>query len=267
MSDTGKIAQLSLSGIREFLRCSRDFPDGLLGELEHDPRLGARRLARSLRRKQAERLGAEDRLSELTVVERELHREGLSAIAGVDEVGRGPLAGPVVSAAVIAPWPCRWLKLDDSKKLTPKERQRHAQRIHKEALAVGVGIISAEQIDRLGILKATWESMRQALAGMQMSPEHILVDGPWAIPQVRCPQTPLVNGDARSLSIAAASVVAKVTRDEIMERLDRQYPLYGFRRHKGYGTAEHRNALLRHGPCPIHRRSFRGVLPDELTIV
>ena len=206
-------------------------------------------------------------MSELTVVERELHREGLRAIAGVDEVGRGPLAGPVVSAAVIAPWPCRWLKLDDSKKLTPKERQGHAQRIHKEALAVGVGIISAEQIDRLGILKATWESMRQALAGLQMSPEHILVDGPWAIPQVRCQQTPLVSGDARSLSIAAASVVAKVTRDEIMERLDRQYPLYGFSRHKGYGTAEHRNALLRHGPCPVHRRSFRGVLPEELTIV
>jgi ribonuclease HII len=263
MSKASKITALPLSGIRELLQRSQDYSEELLSKLECDPRIGARRLARSLRRRQAEHLRAEGRLRELTVVERDLHGQGVNAIVGVDEAGRGPLAGPVVSAAVIAPWPVRWLRLDDSKRLAPKEREEYAQRIKVEALGVGVGIISAERIDRIGILKATWESMRQALAGLKISPEHILVDGPWAIPRVRCRQTPLVNGDARCLSIAAASVVAKVTRDEIMERLDREYPLYGFKRHKGYGTAEHRQALLRHGPSPVHRRSFRGVRAES----
>jgi ribonuclease HII len=253
------IAQLTLSQIREILHHGEGIEPGLLDQLRRDPRRGARKLGHSLRRLREKRDRAEARLRELTLPERGLRRQGARIIAGLDEAGRGPLAGPVVSAAVILPWPCNWLGLDDSKRLTPRRRQMYTQHIMINARAVGLGIVSPARIDAVGILQATWESMCRALVRLSLRPDHLLVDGPLPIPGISILQTPLINGDARSLSVAAASVVAKVNRDRIMCVLDRKYPQYGFARHKGYGTAQHLVALRRYGPCSAHRRSFRGV--------
>ncbi|KPL19873.1 MAG: hypothetical protein AMJ92_00970 [candidate division Zixibacteria bacterium SM23_81] len=255
-----QIAQLSLAQIRDLIRSGEGFDQQMRDQLHGDSRRGALKLWRSLQKTKDQRLRAKVRLRDLIAPEKNLRRQGFRAIAGLDEAGRGPLAGPVVSAAVVAPWPCHWLGVDDSKRLTPGAREAHAQRILDEALAFGLGIVSAERIDTVGILQATWESMRRALASMSLRPDHLLVDGPLPIPGVSVSQTPLVDGDARSLSVAAASVVAKVTRDQIMRDLDNQHPQYGFARHKGYGTREHLAALRRYGPCLVHRRSFRGVL-------
>jgi len=255
-----QIAQLSLAQIRDLIRSGEGFDQQMRDQLHGDSRRGALKLWRSLQKTKDQRLRAKVRLRDLIAPEKNLRRQGFRAIAGLDEAGRGPLAGPVVSAAVVAPWPCHWLGGDDSKRLTPGAREAHAQRILDEALAFGLGIVSAERIDTVGILQATWESMRRALASMSLRPDHLLVDGPLPIPGVSVSQTPLVDGDARSLSVAAASVVAKVTRDQIMRDLDNQHPQYGFARHKGYGTREHLAALRRYGPCLVHRRSFRGVL-------
>jgi ribonuclease HII len=178
-------------------------------------------------------------------------------VAGVDEAGRGPLAGPVVAAAVILP-KCQIPHLNDSKVLTPERRAQVYRVIQREAYAIGVGIVKNEEIDRLNILQATYVAMRLALADLIMRPFHVLVDG-YAIPRGPESQTGIIDGDAKSASIAAASIVAKVTRDCLMEAMDRDYPVYGFKQHKGYGTPDHLDALGRHGPCAIHRRSFRPV--------
>ncbi len=253
------IAQMTLAQISELLHDPGELAPEVMDLLRQDPRRGARKAWRSLHRRQERHRRAERRLDELLQFEKDLRCGGARAIAGLDEAGRGPLAGPVVAAAVILPWPCEWLGLDDSKRLAAKERQEFARHIMANAIAVGQGIIDAARIDRVGIVPATWEAMHRALAGLLMKPDHLLVDGPFSLPAVSIPQTPLVKGDARSLSIAAASVVAKVTRDGIMRRLAEKYPQYGFLRHKGYGTAEHLAALRCHGPCLVHRRSFRHV--------
>jgi ribonuclease HII len=178
-------------------------------------------------------------------------------IAGVDEAGRGPLAGPVVSAAVILPL-CDVPHLGDSKMLTAAERVEAYRWIQRHAYAIGVGVVSHEEIDRINILQATHVSMRHALAQLILHPRHILVDG-YPLSRSPYPQTNVIDGDAKSACVAAASIVAKVTRDCIMEALDREYPAYGFKQHKGYGTPDHLEALNRHGPCAIHRRSFQPV--------
>jgi ribonuclease HII len=259
MHELVDISGMTLAQIRDLFRDGGEADQEMLDRLQGDPRLGAVKLGASLRRARDERLKREARLRHLLAPENDLRRQGARAIAGLDEVGRGPLAGPVVSAAVILPWPCRWLGLDDSKRLTRKQRQAFARHIWANAIAVGQGIVSVSHIDARGILQATWESMRRALANLSLQPDHLLVDGPHSIPGVSTAQTPLVGGDARSLSVAAASVVAKVTRDEIMRGLDKKYPQYGFVHHKGYGTPEHLARLRQYGPCPIHRRTFRGV--------
>ncbi len=179
-------------------------------------------------------------------------------VAGVDEAGRGPLAGPVVSAAVILPFECKLPSLADSKLLSPKQRARLYRLIQRRALAIGVGVVDHDSIDRMNILQATYAAMRMALGRLVVRPDHILVDG-YAIPQGPVSQTGIIDGDAQSACIAAASVVAKVTRDCLMEAWDRQYPDYGFRQHKGYGTPHHLATLKRLGPCSIHRRSFNPV--------
>jgi ribonuclease HII len=178
-------------------------------------------------------------------------------IAGVDEAGRGPLAGPVVSAAVILPR-CRIPHLADSKLLTHEQRVSAYQVIQREAYAIGVGVVPHDEIDRLNILQATYKAMRLALAQLVLQPSHVLVDG-YPIPTSSYSQTAIFQGDAKSASIAAASIVAKVTRDCMMEAMDREYPGYGFAQHKGYGTPEHLQTLHRLGPCKIHRRSFQPV--------
>ncbi len=185
-------------------------------------------------------------------------RRGITRLAGVDEAGRGPLAGPVVAAAVVLPPGARITGVDDSKRLAPEERGRLFEVIRDRALAVGVGVVDHVTIDRINILEATRLAMAQALGALTMEPELVLTDFV-AVPGLRCPQRNLVEGDRRSASVAAASIVAKVTRDRIMEEADRDWPLYGFGRHKGYATVEHREALERHGPCPLHRRTFAGI--------
>ncbi len=193
--------------------------------------------------------------------ERALLREGLTQIAGVDEAGRGPLAGPVVAAAVVFPadWiqaglPAELAGLNDSKQLTEKQRETFfAFLTARPEIRFAIASVEVEVIDRINILQATHRAMNDALAPLQ--PQHALVDG-LRVRSLRFPQTPLVKGDARSYSIAAASVLAKVTRDRLMREFDRQWPAYGFARHKGYGTARHLAALAAHGPSPIHRRSF-----------
>jgi ribonuclease HII len=185
-------------------------------------------------------------------------RRGISRLAGVDEAGRGPLAGPVVAAAVVLAPGARIAGVDDSKRLLPEERQRLFDVIRERAVGVGVGIVDHLTIDRINILQATRLAMGQALGALGLEPELVLTDYV-TVPGLRCPQRNLVEGDRRSASVAAASIIAKVTRDRIMEEADREYPVYGFGRHKGYPTPEHRMALEQHGPCALHRRTFAGI--------
>lgn len=185
-------------------------------------------------------------------------RRGITRLAGVDEAGRGPLAGPVVAAAVVLSPGARITGVDDSKQLLPEERQRLFGVIRERALGVGVGIVDHLTIDRINILQATRLAMGQALGALGIEPELVLTDYV-TVPGLRCPQRNLVEGDRRSASVAAASIIAKVTRDRIMEEADREYPVYGFGRHKGYPTPEHRMALELHGPCVLHRRTFAGI--------
>jgi ribonuclease HII len=193
--------------------------------------------------------------------ERGLVQQGIREIAGVDEAGRGPLAGPVVAAAVSFPiaWiddglPAELEGLNDSKQLTATQRERYFEFLHSSApICFAIAQVEVDDIDRINILAATHRAMNQAIE--QIQPQHVLMDG-LHVKSVRRPQTALVKGDSRSYSIAAASVLAKVTRDRIMLDYDRQFPGYGFAEHKGYGTARHMAALAAHGPCPIHRRSF-----------
>ena len=197
------------------------------------------------------------------VLERQLRKEGFASIAGLDEAGRGAWAGPLTAAAVILPLERPDLAevlhgVRDSKQMTPAQRTRWAEIIRQVALAIGVGHSLPEEVDDLGPLVATRLAMERALAGLSLVPEHLLIDY-LRLPEVSLPQTGLPQGDARVLSIAAASVIAKVTRDQWMVSLEEAYPGYGFARHKGYGTPEHRSALLRLGPSPVHRRSFSPV--------
>lgn len=205
---------------------------------------------------------------DLLALEAEAASRGFSRVAGVDEAGRGPLAGPVVAAAVILPAGLLLPGVDDSKKLTAAKRDELFEVVHREALAVGVGISSAEEIDRVNILQASLDAMAVAVHGLRLPADYLLIDGIFKVP-VPIPQRPIRKGDSLSLSIAAASIVAKVTRDRLMLEYDAQYPGYGFASHKGYAAATHLAAIAKLGPSPIHRKSFRGVkeyLPEEATL-
>lgn len=190
------------------------------------------------------------------VFERRAWLRGCRHVAGVDEAGRGPLAGPVVAAAVILPPDAVLPGLDDSKRLTPARREALAPLIRETAVAWCVAVVDVAEIDRLNIAQAAFEAMRQAVRGLAVPPEHLLVDG-FPLPGAPCPQEGIVAGDRLSHSIAAASVLAKVERDRLMDDLAERYPGYGFEVHKGYPTPAHREALRRLGPSPVHRRSFR----------
>ncbi len=196
-------------------------------------------------------------------IENALAKKGIKYIAGVDEAGRGPLAGPVVSAAVVFPLGYESDEIRDSKALTPKKREKLYSVIQHEALSVGVGICNHDEIDRLNIFQASLLSMKRAVAELSVPWDFLLIDGKFILDfgdaKKSCQQA-VVKGDAKSISIAAASIVAKVTRDSIMEKMDILYPEYGFAKHKGYPTKVHREALAEHGPCRIHRKTFRGVV-------
>jgi ribonuclease HII len=190
--------------------------------------------------------------------ERMYYGRGYQRIAGVDEVGRGPLAGPVVAAAVILPKDGIGQKLFDSKKISSKKRENLYERILSEALGVGIGIIGQEEIDLLNIFQATLKAMALAVENLPISPDFILIDGPHGL-KLPIPQKPIKKGDQLSNSIAAASIMAKVTRDRMMLEWHQKYPQYNFAKHKGYGTKEHRQAIEKFGVSELHRKTFRGV--------
>nr|WP_314981549.1 ribonuclease HII [uncultured Stomatobaculum sp.] len=210
----------------------------------------------ALRTLKSEKLEAERvRLEQLRAFERDYTAKGYTAICGIDEAGRGPLAGPVVAAAVILPLDAEILFLNDSKKLSEARREALYDEICAKAVSYGIGTVSPARIDEINILQATYEAMREAIAKLNPAPDLCLNDAV-KIPGVTLPQVPIVKGDAKSLSIAAASVLAKVTRDRFITSCDALYPEYGFAKNKGYGTAAHIAALKAHGATPLHRRSF-----------
>jgi ribonuclease HII len=195
---------------------------------------------------------------DLWFFEKKATEKGYKAIAGIDEAGRGPLAGPVVSAAVILPPTFSVADVTDSKKLSAKKRVRLYQEIYSHAISVGIGIVDPVEIDRINILQASLLAMAMATNNLRPQPECLLIDGPFRIP-TRLPQKPIAKGDTLSVSIAAASIVAKVTRDRLMERYHEYYPQFDFSRHKGYPTRAHKEAIRKFGYCPIHRQTFKGV--------
>lgn len=230
-------------------------PESVLRALGRDPRRGVRQLASRFRARQQRETREATRLAGLFATEEEQRHAGFTAIAGVDEVGVAPLAGPVLAAAVILQPTVHLPELNDSKQLTPEQRETLYAQIMRAARAVCVGTATVEEIDRFNILQAMRLAHRRAILGLDVRPQLVLIDGrfPASVP---VPQLVVIGGDATCASIAAASVVAKVTRDRLMMTLDQRYPSYGFARHKGYGTKQHIEAIRRHGLTPLHRRSF-----------
>ena len=225
----------------------------LFEKYKEDTRSGVRKLLEQLHKK--EEAYQKELLRTEKMKEFERKYEDLGYVCGIDEVGRGPLAGPVVAGAVILPRDCKILYLNDSKKLTERRRELLYEEIMEKAVAVGLGVVSQERIDEINILQATYEAMREAVGKLDPQPEILLNDAV-TIPGLSQRQIPIIKGDAKSQSIAAASVVAKVTRDHMMIALDEAYPQYGFASNKGYGSAAHMAALREYGPCPLHRRTF-----------
>jgi ribonuclease HII len=194
----------------------------------------------------------------LWVFEKKAREMGHQIVAGIDEAGRGPLAGPVVSAAVILPESVDLPGIDDSKKLTPTQRNCLYDRLYLVARSIGIGVVDVAEIDRVNILQGTLRSMQMAVSNLCPTPDHLLIDGNFTI-ALECSQQAIVKGDAKSVSIAAASVVAKVTRDRMMAQADTLFPEFGFGKHKGYPTTSHKDAIVRFGCSPIHRKTFKGV--------
>lgn len=225
----------------------------LIEEYKEDMRSGVQKEIEKAR-KRIDKLELEKlRTNELWKYEREYGT--YTYICGIDEVGRGPLAGPVVAGAVILPKDCDILYINDSKKLSEKKREELYDIIMEKAVSVGIGYSSPQRIDEINILQATYEAMREAISKLSVSPDILLNDAV-TIPEVRCKQVPIIKGDAKSISIGAASIVAKVTRDRLMKEYDKIYPQYGFESNKGYGAAAHIEALKKHGATPIHRSTF-----------
>lgn len=246
----------SISEIKkEFAQAGDAQLPALFAEYADDGRAGVAGLIAQYQKKLEKLTAEKKRLDAMRRYEREHAHYGL--VCGVDEAGRGPLAGPVVAGAVILPEGCEILYLNDSKQLSEKRREELFGEIKEKAVAWGVGMASPARIDEINILQATYEAMRQAVSALDPAPQILLNDAV-RIPGVALPQVPIIKGDAKSLSIAAASVLAKVTRDRLMREYDKAMPEYGFAAHKGYGSAAHIEALKKYGPSPIHRRSFIG---------
>ncbi len=249
MSELKSIAEIKL----EFQTADTNTLSGLLSSYRGDGRKGVQDILKKYQG-QIERLEAEkQRIETMKKYEKEYGQ--YKAICGIDEVGRGPFAGPVVAGAVILPKDCSILYLNDSKKLSEKKRGELYDVIMEEAVAVGIGIVGPQRIDEINILQATYEAMRLAIQNLTVSPDILLNDAV-TIPGITIPQVPIIKGDAKSLSIAAASVVAKVTRDRLMVEYHKIMPEYGFASNKGYGSKEHQEALKKYGATPIHRRTF-----------
>src|SRR5262245_40459765 len=250
------IADLSLDEIREKYADPAAVVSGqLLSKLQRDPRVGAQKLYKVLARRAEEQRKERLRLDAMLHFERLLWKQGVMHIAGVDEVGMGPLAGPVVAAAVVFAPDTDIKGIDDSKALDEETRRRLDAEIRAKATAVGIGVVEVDEIDRLNIYHAGLRAMQLALGNLSIVPQHVLVDSR-TIPGVTQPQNSFDKGDGINFSIASASILAKVYRDRLMTELDALYPGYGFASHKGYATQDHQNAIRELGPCPVHRRSF-----------
>ena len=245
--------KFTLSQMDDTLKNAGDRLSDYLKAFREDVRPGARRLVEKYQ-KAMDKLEAEKKRI-VKMMEYERRYADYEYIAGIDEVGRGPLAGPVVTCAVILPKDCDILYINDSKQLTQKKREELYEEITAKAISYGIGISSPQRIDEINILQANYEAMRQSIKNLSVIPDILLNDAV-TIPEVRIPQVPIIKGDTKSISIAAASIVAKVHRDRLMVEYDKQYPGYGFASNKGYGSEEHVAAIKKLGPSPIHRKSF-----------
>ena len=249
-----------ISAIKELFQAAQleQLPE-LISAYEQDERGGVQAVITSAKKKLEALEKEKMRIEGMKVFEYQYADAGY--ICGIDEVGRGPFAGPVVAGAVILPKDCDILYLNDSKKLSEKKREELYDIIMEKAIATGIGYASPERIDEINILQATFEAMREALSNLSVEPAVLLNDAV-TIPKVEIEQVPIIKGDAKSISIAAASIIAKVTRDRLMVEYDKVFPEYGFASNKGYGSAAHIEALQKYGPTPIHRRSFIGNFVD-----
>ena len=247
----------TIKEIKELLTTITDLESSLFEELQKDPRAGVQKEIQKRKREIQAELDENKRLETMLRYEKELYAEGINLIAGVDEVGRGPLAGPVVAAAVILPQNCKIKGLNDSKKIPKKKHIEIFQAVKNHALAIGIGIMDNHVIDQVNIYEATKLAMKEAIAQLQLKPEHLLIDAMEL--DLPISQTSIIKGDANSLSIAAASIIAKVTRDNLMNHYDQEFPGYDFSQNAGYGTAKHLEGIAKLGITPIHRTSFEPI--------
>ena len=247
----------TIKEIKEKLANIQRLDDPLLAELEKDDRSGVIQAIAKRKREIQKRINEDERLEGMLAYEKECYARGMELIAGVDEVGRGPLAGPVVAAAVILPKACKIPGLNDSKKIPKSKHKEIYEAVLQNAVAIGIGIKDNQVIDQVNIYEATKLAMMEAIGQLDPQPQHLLIDAMKL--DLPISQTSIIKGDANSLSIAAASIVAKVTRDQMMEEFDRKYPGYDFAQNAGYGTANHLAGLDKLGVTPIHRRSFEPV--------
>ena len=247
----------TIKEIKEQLANIQRLDDPLLAELEQDSRSGVIQAIAKRKRDIQKRIDEDERLEGMLTYEKECYARGMELIAGVDEVGRGPLAGPVVAAAVILPKACKIPGLNDSKKIPKSKHKEIYEAVLQNAIAIGIGIKDNHVIDQVNIYEATKLAMMEAIGQLDPQPQHLLIDAMKL--DLPISQTSIIKGDANSLSIAAASIVAKVTRDQMMEEFDKEYPGYDFAKNAGYGTAKHLAGLHQLGVTPIHRRSFEPV--------
>ena len=247
----------TIKEIKEQLANIQQLDDPLLAELEQDSRSGVIQAIVKRKRDIQKRIDEDERLEGMLTYEKECYARGIELIAGVDEVGRGPLAGPVVAAAVILPKGCKIPGLNDSKKIPKAKHKEIYEAVLQNAIAIGIGVKDNHVIDQVNIYEATKLAMMEAIGQLEPQPQHLLIDAMKL--DLPISQTSIIKGDANSLSIAAASIVAKVTRDQMMEEFDREYPGYDFAQNAGYGTANHLDGLHQLGVTPIHRRSFEPV--------
>ena len=247
----------TIKEIQQRLELVTDLADSFLAEAANDQRSGVQKAIEKRKRAIQAELDEDFRLEQMLRYEKELYKAGYQTIAGIDEVGRGPLAGPVVAAAVILPPECKIKGLNDSKKIPKKKHQDIYQAVMDKALAVGIGLMDSEIIDQVNIYEATKLAMKEALSKLSLKPDYLLIDAMKL--DIDIPQESIIKGDANSLSIAAASIVAKVTRDKLMADYDKEYPGYDFAQNAGYGTKSHLQGLERKGVTPIHRKTFEPV--------
>ena len=247
----------TIKEIKEQLANIQRLDDPLLTELEQDGRSGVIQAIAKRKKEIQKRLDEDERLEGMLAYEKECYARGMELIAGVDEVGRGPLAGPVVAAAVILPKACKIPGLNDSKKIPKSKHKEIYEAVLQNAIAIGIGVKDNHVIDQVNIYEATKLAMMEAIGQLEPQPQHLLIDAMKL--DLPIPQTSIIKGDANSLSIAAASIVAKVTRDQMMEEFDKEYPGYDFAKNAGYGTANHLAGLDQLGVTPIHRRSFEPI--------